>query len=535
MINLYRNPHGIHKYEIVRIRKAQTMFDKITRKNTSFPFIYRVLSILCIFSFAASLFFPFSLYASAAPDDIDEEEARRQIPIESNSIENWPDGPVINAQSAILIEAGTGTVLYEKNANEALYPASTTKILSCLLAIENCELNEIVSFSHEAVFSVPKDGSKIAIDVGEELTMEECLNAILIRSANEVTNAVAEHVAGSIPAFVEMMNERAKQLGCTNTNFVNANGLHDDNHYTTAHDLAMMGRAFFANELLCRMSVTKVLHLYPTDKQPDEIWENNHNQLLPGSKYAYEYLVGSKTGYTDQALSTLVTCAEKDGMRLICVVLKDKAPSQYEDTITLFNYGFSNFEPVNISQTETKYNIDNTALYYSTNDIFGNTSPILSLDTSDYIILPKTASFSDVTSSINYNTVKENCIAEIEYSYHGAYIGSARIHLAESNKASYDFEEVMADTQDTEGVPKKKNVIFINIVKVFLWIIGIAGGLIVILFLRAFFLNYQFDSRDSRRRWKRRRRKRRQTIYQTRTQIRRKKAKRPNRFRDYDF
>lgn len=509
------------------------MFFYTYRKPSRFHLIDKFLCILLLFVCTFSLWLQPALVIHAAPEGINEEDLRKQIPIESNSIENWPDGPVIGAQSAILIEAGTGAVLYEKNANEALFPASTTKILTCLLAVEHCKLDEMVTFSHEAVFSVPVGGSNIAIDEGEALSMEDSLNAILIRSANEVSNGVAEHVAGSIPAFVEMMNERAKELGCTNTNFVNANGLHDNNHYTTAHDLAMMGRAFFANELLCRMSITKVLHLYPSETQPDEIWENNHNQLLAGSKYAYEYLVGSKTGYTDQALSTLVSCAEKDGMKLICVVLKETAPAQYEDTITLFNYGFSNFETLNISEVETKYNIDTNALYYSDNDIFGNSSPILSLDTQDYIVLPKTAPFTDVTSVINYDTAKEGCVAEIEYSYHGAYIGSASVNLAKNSISSYDFEQVITELPEEGGAPQKKNVIFINILKVFLWIIGIAGGLILIIFLRSFFMNYQLNGRNTRRKWKRRKRRNRPTIYQTRQKNLR--AKRPNRFRDYDY
>lgn len=504
-------------------------------------FIYRFLSILLISIFTTSLWFHSASISVAAPDEISEEDLRKQIPIESNFIENWPEGPIISAQSAILIEANTGVILYEKNIHEALFPASTTKIMTALLAIENCELNETVTFSHDAVFSVPWDGSKIAIDVGEQLSMEDCLNAILIRSANEVTNAVAEHIGGSMPDFVDMMNARAKELGCTNTNFVNPNGLHDDNHYTTAYDLAMMGRAFFSHDLLCKMSTTKVLHLYPTENQPDEIWENNHNQLLPGAKYSYEYLVGGKTGYTDQALSTLVTCAEKDGMKLICVVLKEKAPAQYQDTITLFNYGFSNFETVNISERETRFNIDSSTLYESTNDIFGNSSPILSLDTQDYIVLPKTVSFEDVTSTLNYEAAGEGRVAQIEYTYNGAYIGTASVNLAQSTITPYEFEGVITDLDedtsandktDITDKPKEKNIIFINVFKVFLWTIGIAGGLIFIIFLRAFLQNYQLNGRDSRRRWKQRKRKRRQPIYQTK---RRKRAKRPNRFRDYDF
>lgn len=495
------------------------MFPLVYNKKNLLYFIYKLFTILLLFIFYLTLWFQTSLISYAAPDAIDEETIRKQIPIESNSIENWPEGPVISAQSAILIDANTGTILYEKNAHDMLYPASTTKIMSALLAYENCELDETVTFSHEAVFSVPWDGSKIAMDEGEELPMEDCLNAILIRSANEVTNAVAEHVSGSIPDFVELMNQRAKELGCLHTNFANANGLHNENHYTTAYDLAMIGRAFFSNELLCKMSTTKLLHLYPTEKQPDEILEHNHNQLLPGKKYAYEYYVGGKTGFTDQALSTLVTCAQKDELKLICVVLKEKAPAHYEDTITLFDYGFSNFEALNISQIETKYQIESNNLYHTTNDIFGNSNPILNMDTNDYIVLPKTASFDDVTSTLNYDVDKKNCAAQIDYFYHETHLGSASILLTENLNDSYYFEEV---TTDLEEKAPTNNIIFINIFKIILWILLVATGLILFILLRSFLHSYQINGRDSRRKWKQRRKKRR-------------RPKRPNRFRDYDF
>ncbi|MBQ9135571.1 MAG: D-alanyl-D-alanine carboxypeptidase, partial [Lachnospiraceae bacterium] len=160
-----------------------------------------------------------------------EEEDRVAIPIETNSIENWPEGPVVTSQSAILIDAETGVILYAKNIHEQLYPASTTKLLTCLIATEQCSMDEIVTFSHDAIFDTPRDSSHIALDEGNQLTLEQCLNAILIASANEVSFGVAEHVTGtSWEDFAPLMNERATELGCVDSNFVNPNGLPDENH-----------------------------------------------------------------------------------------------------------------------------------------------------------------------------------------------------------------------------------------------------------------------------------------------------------------
>lgn len=341
----------------------------------------------------------------AARDYMEEAENRKSLPIQTNEIADWPIGPAIGAEAAILMDADTGVILYGKNIHEQLYPASTTKILTTLLAVENCTLDEVVTFSHEAIFSVPRDGSHIALDVGEELTMEEALSGILIASANDASNGVAEHISGSISAFADKMNARAKELGCVDSHFVNANGLFDENHYTSAYDLATIGRAFFANELLCKLSSTRRLHIAPSEKQPDDIVEVSKNQLFKGSSKEYKYLVGSKTGYTSRARQTLVSCAEKDGMKLICVILKEESPYQFDDTITLFDYGFNNFKKINISEVESKYSLDSTGLFYNSNDIFGNSKPMLSLDTTDCIILPKTVPFTDTESQISYDNL----------------------------------------------------------------------------------------------------------------------------------
>lgn len=458
-----------------------------------------------------------------------EPEQRTGIPIETNQIPNWPQGPVISAQSAILVDANSGAVLYAKNAHEKLYPASTTKLLTCLIATEQCSMDEVVTFSHDAVFDAPRDSSHIAIDVGEELTMEQCLNAILIASANEVAFGVAEHIAGTWQDFAPLMNQRAKELGCMDSNFVNPNGLPDENHYTSSFDLAMIGRAFFANELLCKISSTKRLEIPPSDKQPDHIVEESKNQLFPGRPYAYEYLVGSKTGYTNAAKSTLVSCAEKDGLKLIAVVMVEDSPAQFADTVTLFNYGFSNFENINISQTETRFRIDNADFFYSDNDIFGNSKPILSLNTKDCITLPKTISLDDTNSVITYDTKNPGQAAIISYTYQNQFLGSVSVDFANNTENEYVFEEgtmQSARAETEEQKPNQPKVIFINIFKVIFWILGVAAFLIFVIWLRSFIINYHFEKRENhnRRSWiKNNRKRRRKSSYRENMKLNKKR------------
>lgn len=456
----------------------------------------------------------FTLLSSvtAHAETLEDRIARhRAVPIESNEIENWPTGPVVSADSAILMDADTGTILYEKNIHAKQYPASTTKILTTLIISERCALDEVIPFSKEAVFDTPRDSNHIAMDVGQKLSVEDCLNAILIRSANEVCFACAEYITGTNwHDFADIMNERASELGCVDSHFVNPNGLPDDEHYTSAYDLATIGRAFFANDLLCKISISPRLYIPATEDNPNEKIENSKNEFLPGKKYAYEYLVGTKTGYTDTARHSLVTCAEKDGMKLICVVLNDESPYQYEDTLTLFNYGFSNFTRVNISQTETKYNIEETGLFYNGYEIFGKTQPLLALNKQDSIILPKTIEFSQLKSAISYDTKKENQAAVITYSYGDIVLGTASIDLL-SSKDKFSFDEPVV-TPSPE--PEKKPIdqyIYIPTG----WIAGVVIGILIIIFILLFirrrknsgpeFSYAQHSYRNSRREWKRRR------------------------------
>lgn len=545
---------------------------------------------------AICLFASQGLSATAATIKEENIAYNQSLAVQSNAVANWPTGPVISAESAILMDADTGAILYAKNIHQKEYPASTTKILTTLIASERCSMDEIVDFSYDAVHDIDPGSNHIAIEPGEQLTMEECLNAILIRSANEVSFAVAEHISGTTwQDFGDIMNERAKELGCVDSHFVNPNGLPNEDHYTSAYDLAMIGRAFFANEALCKMTMTHMLHILPSERQPDDIMEVNKMELIPGGKYAYPYLVGCKTGYTDVARSTLVSCAEKDGMKLICVVMKDENPNYYEDTISLFDYGFSNFQRVNISQTETKYNIDNAGSFYSGNDIFGNSKPILQLNQNDSITLPNTITFWDAVSTISYDNTEPEQAAVITYTYNDVVLGTASIDFTASEKGSSVFgdettgttdgAEATAATQEPDGtgatqptegaaadepagegggIPTATQptasgeedtasggpaVIFINVIKVFFWILGIAVAIFLVLLIRAFIKNYHFAHRSTRLTWRfGRRRKRSRSRYRSvdqdlqsrrreaiRQAKKRRKPKKPNRFRDLDF
>lgn len=452
-----------------------------------------------------------SITAQAASlEELQEQaEARKTLPVQSNEIENWPNGPQIGAQSAILMDANTGVILYSKNIHERLYPASTTKIMTCLLAMERGNLDDMVEFSHEAVFSVPADGSNMGMDEGESLTLEECLYGIMVASANEAANAAGEYISGSIDEFVDLMNLRAKEIGCTDTHFVNPNGLHDPEHYTSVYDLALISGHFFQNEMLCKISNTARYHFEATATQPDDFFKVNKHQLVNG-EISYDGVLGGKTGFTSDSRQTLVTCAERNGMKLICIVFKEESPDQFSDTVELFDYGFQNFQVLNISENEQKYNIESTGFLQIGSDVFGNSKPILSIDTDSYVIIPNTITFQDLDSTINYDEPEENRIAKIKYSYHGMYVGEAYLNLASNNVSTYEFDTKMTATDvsvekvdsTTEKEPTRDTV-FINIKKVLLIVLILAFIVITFLMIYALIAN----SRAARRRDNRMKRK----------------------------
>ena len=202
--------------------------------------------------------------------------------------ENWPQSPFVEAEGAILMDALTGTVLYEKNANHTFYPASITKIMTGLLAAEHCSLDEVVTYSHDAVYTVPHGYANIAAVEGEQMTVEDCIYALLLPSANDAANALGEHISGSIDAFAQMMNERAAQLGAKHTHFVNPSGIHNEEHWTTPYDMAMIMRGCALNETFMQIDSAQTYVLPPTQMQEEERPMANLHRMLFSTKEEYD-------------------------------------------------------------------------------------------------------------------------------------------------------------------------------------------------------------------------------------------------------
>lgn len=278
-----------------------------------------------------------------------------QFIIFSNHSFATTDAPQTYSPSCILMESSTGKILYEKNSSEVRFPASTTKIMTAILAVENCELTDIATVSHNAIYSVPVTYSHASLKEGEQLTVEQLLNVLLIPSANDAANVLAEHISGSVEEFAKLMNEKAKEIGCLNTHFVNPNGVHDDNHTTTAYDLALMGQYAMKNSTI-RNLVKKTRYTLPAtnkyDKE-DRIFNTTNDLLRENNSaakdnYYYPNAIGIKTGYTSEAGSCIIAGAEKDNMEVIVVILgggstTDGLSQRYLDCINLFNYAFDNY------------------------------------------------------------------------------------------------------------------------------------------------------------------------------------------------
>ena len=254
--------------------------------------------------------------------------------------------PELFSDGAILIEPTTNTVLFAKNANETFYPASTTKVLTSLILTEETNMNELVTKTQDAINNVPSDSSQIGLNVGDTYTSFDGLHAILMASDNFVCHDMALKNAGSISAFAKKMNEKAKLLGATSSNFVNPHGYHDENHYTTPFDLGQIARGAFANETLA--SIAGTVHYNFTEQTTGRVIPLTHTSALfdKSSTYYNEHVTSCKTGYHTPAKRTLVTKASYDDIELIAVVMRADAPKQYIDMNKLLTYGTENFKLV---------------------------------------------------------------------------------------------------------------------------------------------------------------------------------------------
>ncbi len=256
---------------------------------------------------------------------------------------------VLASQAAVLLDADTGTVLYEKNMHQALYPASITKLMTALLAVRQLEPEQVLTVSQTAVNAVPRSSSHISLLPGEQLTAEQALYAIGMESANDAANVLAEAVAGSMEAFAAQMNETARALGATQTHFSNANGLPDSTHTTTAYDMALITAAAWKQEGLARYFNTVSYTLPATNLSAARSFQNK-DRLLAGGQYYYDGVQMAKTGWTSSAQGTFAAVVQRDGVTLVAVTLKSPLlEDKYKDTHKLLDYGFSHYSRVTVS------------------------------------------------------------------------------------------------------------------------------------------------------------------------------------------
>ena len=377
---------------------------KLTKKKGFLPFL------LCLALFAGQ----FSRQTFAAPV--------------------WPDGPSISAEGGILLDGNSGAVLYAKNIHEQYFPASITKILTALIIIENCSMDEVVTFSHNAVYNVEINSSNANLEEGDRLTVLDCLYAMMLKSANEAANALAEHIAGSTEAFSAMMNAKAASLGCTDSHFNNPSGLNDPDHYTSAHDMALIAQAAFQNETFAQIASTLYYDLPPTKRNPDGLRiYPGHQMIKKNSPNYFPGAVGGKTGYTTLAGNTLVTCARRGEMQLITVVLNGHR-THYTDTRAMMNFGFRNFRSLEIAEFDTTYTSvenDMTIAGLPVTDL-----SVLYVQENRRLTLPSNAEFSDTTSAISYelpSEAPEHAVAQITYDYGGHTVGTAYLMVGRRN------------------------------------------------------------------------------------------------------
>lgn len=366
-----------------------------------------------------------------------EIQASYNKPIESNEIAAWPQGPQVYGDSAIVMDMKTGAILYAKGIDEQRYPASITKILTALVAIENSKPTDMVKFSEESIQSLEPGYAHIAMKAGEEITMKDALHALMLASANEVAYAIGETVGGTHEKFIEMMNDRAKELGCTHTHFINTNGMFDEQHYTSARDMALIAREAFSHQELLDVVQTLQYTIPPTNMESEpRIFQQKHKMLLHG-KYHDDRCIGGKTGYTEKSYNTLVTVMEQGDMDIVAVIMRSRRDT-FEDTKKICDYAFDNFKEVNISAHEKSKEIS-----HITEDSF--------------VTLPKKVEFDKLQ--------RKYTKGKVNYYYEKQFVGATKAKIKEEKKISAKKPE---KKETTTVITKNIMIVIISLIVIFI-------------------------------------------------------------------
>lgn len=346
--------------------------------------------------------------------------------------------PNISSEALILIDMKTGDVLFEKDKSKKMYPASTTKIMTGIIALEKGNLSDSVTASRSAIEPITSKHSHMGIKVGETLTLEQLMYGMLVYSANDAANVIAEHIAGSLDEFSKMMNEKAAELGMTNTHYNNAHGYHDDEHYTTAEDLAIVARYAMQNEKF-REIVSTVMYRIPANEYyTEERVLSTTNHLISryrNRNYFYKYAIGIKTGYTDESGSCLVAAAVKDKMELLSVVLK--AENSFEATSSLYEYTFENYKYCSISAPGEI--VSDSPVYEARGGVRVALTPktqiekLMSVDVDTKEITPEIKLNEKIKAPIK----KGDVMGSVTYSYQGKTLGT--VELIAENDVKRDY------------------------------------------------------------------------------------------------
>lgn len=354
--------------------------------------------------------------------------------------------PSISAETCIIIDNRTNKVLYSKEENKEMYPASTTKILTAIIVLENCNLDDVVTASYDAIMSIPEGYSTADIQIGEQLTVEQLLELLLVHSANDAANILAEYIGGSIDSFVSMMNTKINELGLSNTHFTNVYGLHDESHYTTAHDLAFMMKYCLKNNTFRKIAGQASCAIPATNKYNTRSYDSTNEILVSGSPYYYKYLTAGKTGYTSKAKECLVSSAYRDDLELICVVLG--SDNRFSDTKTLYEYAYSNYSVKNIVNKNdiiTTINISNATKSTQNLDLLisENISTLINNNEDISDITPEITLNENISAPIEEGSI----LGKVQYTVNGVSYTTDLIasHYVEQSKlTTYIFYSSMA-------------------------------------------------------------------------------------------
>lgn len=460
------------------------------------PYIKRIISIILMTSIL--LVSALTVFADEEEDEEmkkreEERKASYEVAPDSNSVEGWPEGPQVYGGSAVVMDMNSGAVLYAKKMDEQRYPASITKLMTALVALENAQLDDEVLFTEDSISFLEYGDAHIGMTPGEKLSLEDAMYGMLLASANEVSYAIAESVGnlmgGGFDAFIQKMNDRAAEIGCTGSHWVNPNGLHDEQHYTTAHDMAVIASKVYQFEEFRKIVQTLQYTIGETNLVDEtRTFQQNHKMLWPQNANYYEYCTGGKTGYTDQARTTLVTMADDGNLQLAAVVLRDFGNDAYIDTRAMFDYAFENFRKVPLKDQEKAEGISS----YEDEDA--------------YVVLPDGVDFSAVKAEISI-TDKAKAAGTVTYTYQGQNVGSTSVTLTDeyikeetgySNSPDINGSGSASDPANREdsGLPLAAKVV-----------IGIVAGIFILFAILYAYLRYQLAKRRKRRMAQARRRR----------------------------